>query len=207
MCEHVGSRTQDECILHFLRLPIEDPYLEDPEAGGGALGPLAFQPIPFSSSGNPIMSTVAFLASVVDPRVASSAAKSAMEEFAKIKDEVPSAILDSHIKLAAEAKEKGLDNPELVGLEKSTIAGTEKEEESKNEDKDKKDEKDGDEKMETDDGEVKKEKDDDEDDKNKDKKDEDKKDDKAGEPKKPETAQDRLIKVIKSLKINVVKLN
>ena len=48
VCEHVGSRTQDECILHFLRLPIEDPYLEDPENGGGALGPLAYQPIPFS---------------------------------------------------------------------------------------------------------------------------------------------------------------
>ena len=88
VCEHVGSRTQDECILHFLRLPIEDPYLEDPAHGGGALGPLAYQPIPFSSSGNPIMSTVAFLASVVDPRVASAAAKAAMEEFAKIKDEV-----------------------------------------------------------------------------------------------------------------------
>lgn len=29
VCEHVGTRTQDECILHFLRLPIEDPYLED----------------------------------------------------------------------------------------------------------------------------------------------------------------------------------
>ena len=27
--EHVGSRTQDECILHFLRLPIEDPFLEE----------------------------------------------------------------------------------------------------------------------------------------------------------------------------------
>ena len=26
--EHVGSRTQDECILQFLRLPIEDPYVE-----------------------------------------------------------------------------------------------------------------------------------------------------------------------------------
>jgi SWI/SNF related-matrix-associated actin-dependent regulator of chromatin subfamily C len=46
--EHVGSRTQDECILHFLRLPIEDPYLEDPEHGGGFLGPLSYQPIPFS---------------------------------------------------------------------------------------------------------------------------------------------------------------
>merc|ERR1719348_703580 len=165
VCEHVGSRTQDECILHFLRLPIEDPYLEEPESGGGALGPLAYQPIPFSASGNPIMSTVAFLASVVDPRVASSAAKAAMEEFAKIKDEVPSAIMDSHMKLAAEAKEKGLDGPELVGLEKSGIAGTEKEEEGKDDDKDK--------------DKTKKE---------------DKKDEKAGEPKKPETAQDRLIK-------------
>lgn len=82
ICEHVGTRTQDECILHFLRLPIEDPYLED---DGGYLGPLAYQPIPFSKSGNPIMSTVAFLASIVDPRIAAAAAKSAMEEFALIK--------------------------------------------------------------------------------------------------------------------------
>ncbi|KAF4799199.1 hypothetical protein TURU_057198 [Turdus rufiventris] len=59
--EHVGSRTQDECILHFLRLPIEDPYLENSDA---SLGPLAYQPVPFSQSGNPVMSTVAFLASV-----------------------------------------------------------------------------------------------------------------------------------------------
>ena len=75
VCEHVGSRTQDECILHFLRLPIEDPYLNQPEYGGGALGPLAYQPVPFSQAGNPIMSTVAFLASVVDPRVAAAGAK------------------------------------------------------------------------------------------------------------------------------------
>lgn len=33
VCEHVGTRTQDECILHFLRLPIEDPYLEDFDTG------------------------------------------------------------------------------------------------------------------------------------------------------------------------------
>uniref|UniRef100_A0A3P9HWB4 SWI/SNF related, matrix associated, actin dependent regulator of chromatin, subfamily c, member 1b n=1 Tax=Oryzias latipes TaxID=8090 RepID=A0A3P9HWB4_ORYLA len=73
--EHVGSRTQDECILHFLRLPIEDPYLED---SSSSLGPLAYQPVPFSQSENPVMSTVAFLASVVDPRVASAAAKAAL---------------------------------------------------------------------------------------------------------------------------------
>merc|ERR1719447_350041 len=140
------------------------------------------------------MSTVAFLASVVDPRVASSAAKAAMEEFAKIKDEVPSAIMDSHMKLAAEAKEKGLEAPETVGLEKSGIAGTEKETEEKEDDKEKKEDKDGDEKMETDDTEVKKEKEEEEEDKEKSKKDDEKKDEKPAEPKKPETAQDRLIK-------------
>lgn len=84
VCEHVGTRTQDECILHFLRLPIEDPYLED---DSGYLGPLAYQPVPFSKSGNPIMSTVAFLASIVDPRIAAAAAKAAMEEFATIRVE------------------------------------------------------------------------------------------------------------------------
>ncbi|XP_056877589.1 SWI/SNF complex subunit SMARCC1b isoform X1 [Takifugu flavidus] len=82
--EHVGSRAQDECILHFLRLPIEDPYLEDSSA---SLGPLAYQPVPFSQSENPVMSTVAFLASVVDPRVASSAAKAALEEFSNTQEE------------------------------------------------------------------------------------------------------------------------
>lgn len=188
VCEHIGSRTQDECILHFLRLPIEDPYLEDPEAGAGALGPLAYQPIPFSASGNPIMSTVAFLASVVDPRVASAAAKAAMEEFAKIKDEVPQALLDSHMKHAKDAITNGetMDN---AGLDKSGIAGTEKEtaEEEKNKEKE---EKEKEEKMDTsEDKDIKKE-------------DEEKKEssEKEGEEKesekekKPETAQDRLVK-------------
>merc|ERR1711973_240234 len=140
VCEHVGSRTQDECILHFLRLPIEDPYLEDPESGGGALGPLAYQPIPFSSSGNPIMSTVAFLASVVDPRVAAAAAKAAMEEFAKIKDEVPSALMDTHMKNVENALGDGKSDPATSALAQSGIAGTapEKEETAAEKEKDNK---------------------------------------------------------------------
>ncbi|XP_069172418.1 SWI/SNF complex subunit SMARCC2 isoform X2 [Procambarus clarkii] len=138
VCEHVGTRTQDECILQFLRLPIEDPYLEDSEVGSGAtpnaLGPLAYQPIPFSKSGNPIMSTVAFLASVVDPRIAASAAKAAMDEFCRIKDEVPAALLDSHIKNVADhaATNEGKVDP-TAGLGKSGIAGTEPEGEEKKE--------------------------------------------------------------------------
>uniref|UniRef100_A0A3Q4C154 Uncharacterized protein n=1 Tax=Mola mola TaxID=94237 RepID=A0A3Q4C154_MOLML len=119
--EHVGSRTQDECILHFLRLPIEDPYLED---SSSSLGPLAYQPIPFSQAGNPVMSTVAFLASVVDPRVASAAAKSALEEFSRMKEEVPAALVEAHVRREEEAaRVSGRQDP-LYGLEGSGIAGT-----------------------------------------------------------------------------------
>nr|NVI75700.1 moira [Cucujiformia] len=131
VCEHVGSRTQDECILHFLRLPIEDPYLDDPEVGG-ALGPLAYQPIPFSKAGNPIMSTVAFLASIVDPRVAAAAAKSAMNEFASIKEEVPAAVMDAHLKNVEASSAEGKYDP-AANLALTNIAGTvpDKEEEDK----------------------------------------------------------------------------
>ncbi|CAH1131485.1 unnamed protein product [Ceutorhynchus assimilis] len=136
VCEHVGSRTQDECILHFLRLPIEDPYLEDPEAGG-ALGALAYQPMPFSKAGNPIMSTVAFLASIVDPRVAAAAAKSAMHEFASIKDEVPAAVMDAHLKSVEASSASGKYDP-AANLALTGIAGTapEKEEEATKKEKD-----------------------------------------------------------------------
>lgn len=146
--EHVGSRTQDECILHFLRLPIEDPYMED---SSSSLGPLAYQPIPFSQAGNPVMSTVAFLASVVDPRVASAAARSALgetelqiqemtahpvpqsltppislppEEFSRMKEEVPAALVEAHVRRVEEAaRVSGRQDP-LYGLEGSGIAGT-----------------------------------------------------------------------------------
>ncbi|CAJ0950555.1 unnamed protein product [Ranitomeya imitator] len=103
--EHVGSRTQDECILHFLRLPIEDPYLENSDA---SLGPLAYQPVPFSQSGNPVMSTVAFLAS----------------EFSRVREEVPLELVEAHIKKVQEAaKALGKVDP-TYGLESSCIAGT-----------------------------------------------------------------------------------
>ena len=174
--EHVATRSQDECILHFLRLPIEDPFLKDSSHLERSLGPLALTPIPFSKSGNPIMSTLAFLASVVDPRVASAAAKAALrmplplafslqsvslrshsptqcsfyltflsydashlnfssvrylcvaEEFSKLKDEVPHALVEAHVRAVEDAvKKEGGDSvdPSTFGIERSGIAGTE----------------------------------------------------------------------------------
>ncbi|KAF9173253.1 hypothetical protein BGX21_008715 [Mortierella sp. AD011] len=84
VAEHVGTRSREQCILHFLQLPIEDPYL------GGAtereLGPLQYHRIPFSQADNPVLSVVAFLASVVNPSVAAAAAKNAIKELEQAKN-------------------------------------------------------------------------------------------------------------------------
>lgn len=75
---HVGTRTKEQCVLHFLQLPIEDSYLEENVEN---LGPLQYNHIPFGQTDNPIMSVVAFLASVVNPGVASAAAKAALHQI------------------------------------------------------------------------------------------------------------------------------
>jgi SWI/SNF related-matrix-associated actin-dependent regulator of chromatin subfamily C len=84
VCEYVGNRRQDECILHFLQLPIEDPFLNEDEKSEPTVD---YQPIPFSKSGNPLMSTLAFLASAVDTKIAASAAKAALHEFSRLADD------------------------------------------------------------------------------------------------------------------------
>ena len=136
VAEHVGSRTQEECILYFLRLPIEDPYLERDAA---LMETLCYQPIPFSKSGNPIMSTVAFLASCVDPRVimivihfiidwfllqiASEAAKAALNEFSRLKEEVPEYMVKEHKAKITTAVEAGKNvDPHKFGLEEVAAA-------------------------------------------------------------------------------------
>jgi SWI/SNF related-matrix-associated actin-dependent regulator of chromatin subfamily C len=76
--EHVGTRSREQCIAAFLQLPIEDQYLGHAQVDAG---PLQYAKIPFSRGDNPVMSVVAFLASVVDPKVAAAAAQSTISEL------------------------------------------------------------------------------------------------------------------------------
>jgi SWI/SNF related-matrix-associated actin-dependent regulator of chromatin subfamily C len=76
--EHVGTRSREQCIAAFLQLPIEDQYLGHAQADAG---PLQYSRIPFSRGDNPVMSVVAFLASIVDPKVAAAAAQSTVDEL------------------------------------------------------------------------------------------------------------------------------
>ena len=128
VAEHVGTRNQHQCIMQFLQLPIEDPYVDPSNLNG--LEDLV--PVPYSQQGNPLMTTVAFLSSVVDPRVAKQAAESALEKFEQIKDELPKAFVEEKIENAEK-----LGVTDVKGIVKlSDIAGCDEEEEEEEEEED-----------------------------------------------------------------------
>ncbi|KAG7716267.1 hypothetical protein KL949_003628 [Ogataea haglerorum] len=72
IAEHVGNKSPEQCIIRFLQFPIEDEFLEKNREH---LGPLKYVPnLSFSPNDNPIMSTLAFLTSIVDTEAAVAAA-------------------------------------------------------------------------------------------------------------------------------------
>lgn len=78
IAEHVVSRTKEQCVLRFLQLPIEEPYLE---SSAEQAGPLQYANPAYSQAENPVMSVVAFLASSVKPGVAAASAQTAVAEL------------------------------------------------------------------------------------------------------------------------------
>lgn len=70
VADHVGTKSQVQCIMHFLQLPIEDDYLDQLEdqalkhvvtdLDGHSNGEAAADEplIPFADTGNPILSQV-----------------------------------------------------------------------------------------------------------------------------------------------------
>ena len=77
--EHVGSRSKDECIAQFLRLPIEDPFV-DSHGGAGAASIFDNSRFPMSAAENPAIALASFLTTVVKPSVAKAAAEAAIAE-------------------------------------------------------------------------------------------------------------------------------
>ncbi|XP_077249771.1 SWITCH/sucrose nonfermenting 3C [Tasmannia lanceolata] len=110
IADHVGTKSKAQCILHFIRLPMEDGLLETIElpsmavssdiskkddngksysnsvgySEGVCLHDLDSENrLPFANSGNPVMSLVAFLASAVGPRVAAACAHASLASLSK----------------------------------------------------------------------------------------------------------------------------
>ncbi|RCH78615.1 hypothetical protein CU098_004002, partial [Rhizopus stolonifer] len=68
IADYVGTKSREECIYHFLQLPIEEPYRN--KDGNTPSKIVDHKRVPFSQADNPVMSILAFLASAVDPEVA-----------------------------------------------------------------------------------------------------------------------------------------
>ncbi|CAA7400340.1 unnamed protein product [Spirodela intermedia] len=95
IADHVGTKSKAQCILHFLRLPMEDGLLESIHVPGtnssdsaeginkDANDAGASARLPFGDSGNPLMSLVAFLAAAVGPRVGAACAGAALSVLTK----------------------------------------------------------------------------------------------------------------------------
>lgn len=98
VAEHVQTKSNEQCVLKFLRMPIEDSFLGDQigkwnstsestfsRVSGASLKPEDDEPftgsaLPFADTSNPIMAQVAFLASSVSPEVAAAAAQAALSK-------------------------------------------------------------------------------------------------------------------------------
>lgn len=120
IAEHVGSRTREQCVAHFLQLPIEDAYLST--AGTGAAGPLAYlggrtEASAMGQVDNPVLSVVAFLASIVDPKVAAAAAQSAVET---LKEEIKA----KAAKVADDESAMKVEPKEVNGVDEASRAST-----------------------------------------------------------------------------------
>jgi SWI/SNF related-matrix-associated actin-dependent regulator of chromatin subfamily C len=78
IAEYVGTKTREQCIFYFLQLPIDEPYRSEIAEQEGTHSVLERKRTPFSQADNPVMSILTFLASAVDPQVASAAADAAI---------------------------------------------------------------------------------------------------------------------------------
>ncbi|KAI9274131.1 hypothetical protein EDC94DRAFT_510424 [Helicostylum pulchrum] len=116
---HVGTRTHDECVLHYLQLPLNDPF-QDIEIE--KLGLLQYDTIQHKE--NPIMTAVAFLASAVEPKVAAAAGDIDAFEIIPIKVDNDKVKLDQD-------KDEQEEKPEQDKKDKEEKEEEEEEEEKK----------------------------------------------------------------------------
>ncbi|CAI9115431.1 OLC1v1016333C2 [Oldenlandia corymbosa var. corymbosa] len=107
VAEHVGTKSKAQCILHFVRLPVDGIPLDNIEvpsfknmsslqngekcvplharsrAACDSQDPDSESKFPFANCGNPVMALVAFLASAVGPRVAAACAHASLASLSK----------------------------------------------------------------------------------------------------------------------------
>ncbi|ADM11482.1 RSC chromatin remodeling complex subunit RSC8 [Encephalitozoon intestinalis ATCC 50506] len=95
--QHVETKTKEQCIFHFLRLPILENTFSKADLSVGRL---------FETAENPIMCIIAFICGIVHPKVASECARIAIKDIGQCsQDVVVQRILDAGKEKAREQKD------------------------------------------------------------------------------------------------------
>ncbi|XP_031496561.1 SWI/SNF complex subunit SWI3C [Nymphaea colorata] len=145
IAEHVGTKSKAQCILQFVRLPMEDCFLESiefptsvfssdiakegsrtkfPMANGDSLACHHEEVdsegrLPFANSGNPLMSVVSFLATAMGPRVAAACAHSALALLSRVGSNSISAGNLSQLEGASQGDRGNSENMHQDGMQGS----------------------------------------------------------------------------------------
>lgn len=122
VASHVG-KSQSACMARFVRLPIEDPYIDDVLEWTETLERCQqhqqqkLPPLPFLDEANPLMATLGALSTILGPKVAAAAAQASLQALAE-QDLTAGAVLDPQVRLAAvsaAAKQAAAANRQLGG--------------------------------------------------------------------------------------------
>ncbi|KAK8989116.1 hypothetical protein V6N11_030483 [Hibiscus sabdariffa] len=89
VAQHVGGRTEKDCVAHFVKLPFGEEYLghpllDDAESGFETNKRACLTPL--SDASNPIMAQAAFLSALAGVEIAEAAAQAAVNILSKVDD-------------------------------------------------------------------------------------------------------------------------
>lgn len=93
IAQHVGgTKTKEECILQFLRMPIEDEFLRGSNSDVmNSNSILGLGKIPLSGAENPVLSVLSFLVGLVEPGLVAEMAGKSVD---KLKHDLRSKVLN-----------------------------------------------------------------------------------------------------------------
>ncbi|XWS24632.1 hypothetical protein CRYUN_Cryun28dG0119300 [Craigia yunnanensis] len=87
VAQHVGGRTDKECVAHFIKLPFGEEFLGDPyEAESGFETNKRMRLTPLADASNPIMAQAAFLSALAGGEIAEAAARAAVTTLSGVDD-------------------------------------------------------------------------------------------------------------------------
>ncbi|KAF8819764.1 SWIRM domain-containing protein [Cardiosporidium cionae] len=79
---HIGTgKTPHQCVSFFISIPIKEPFMNASPTEDPSSSLAENQAVPFRTMSNPLMAQLAFLASIVHPKVAACAAKAAFDSL------------------------------------------------------------------------------------------------------------------------------